>query len=532
MHYKFTIDTNRDYLFTGANHDITTYVKKFTLNFGLAMPFDPIGAGAYMELTLNNADGDFLIEQPTAKYYGRVRRGTLVRAQASLNGSTWVNLGTLKITQIIPIFADNGAHEVTLKCSDIMADFLNRDFVPPLQTNVRIDEILAKLHATAAAIWPYESYYQFIGHTSIGDGRSPFDGSVWTDFETAETTLPFYGDNLDRGQGVKVSQYVKDAVQAEIFGIYWFSPRDELFHFISRYHASDNEPVWYVTSLIMQTPRFTYGRDLVNDFSLGYYPRAIGAENSVLYSSDNVPFQIPARGTKRLTLKYRDPDNESASVGAIAVNDLVKGVDIIANTESDGSGLDKTSLLDLTLIKGAASAELIISNRKRGDPSYITTLQLRGTPITAYNKEIAYGYNDDSIFGLGSDQSTGNDRASASENLYAVSDIDFAQDYADFKVSSNSQPQQAIEKLVIRLIPDDTATETQVLNRTIGDVINVSDSYTGHDMDYMIVGEMHNVEPNTTPATHVVTYTLRPSNRSSLFVIGESTYGGGATFSF
>lgn len=531
FYYRYLLDVNRDYSFSGGLTDITGYVTRASWQFGLLASYDTLGNAAYMEIALDNSGGAFSLENSNALYYGKIRRGTMLRVQMSTNGASWTNMASLKIQQIAPSYSMNGAHEVTLKASDIMADFLAQDFVAPLQTNVRIDEILERVHTGAHAIWPYESYYQFIGHTSIGDGRAPFYGADWIDFETAETTLPYYGDNLDRGQGVKAQQYIKDATQAEIFGIYYFSPRDELFHFLSRYHASDTEPLWNITSSIIDAPRFTYARDLKNDYALGYYPRAIGAADSVLYSSDNVPFRLPTGAVKRMTLKYRDPDNESATVGALVVNDIVRGVDITAHLFEDGSGEDFSGRVSITLIKGTSSSEIIIANNRTARRDlYITTLQLRGTPLTAYNKETAYGYNDVSIYGAGADESSGNDRASASDNFYAVSNIDFAQSVADYMVNVFSQPQVAVEKLTIPVNPSDSTTQAQVMARTIGDVINLSISETGHNMDYMIVGESHSANPTTN--IHTVTYTLRPSNRAALFVWDESTYGSGDSFSF
>jgi hypothetical protein len=494
--------------------------------------YDPIGTSAYMELVLSNANGDFNLQDTSAKYYGKVRRGTLVKAQGSLDGTTWTTLSVLKISDIVPTYSMSGDHSITLKCADILKGFLDQDFIAPLQTNVRTDQVLTALHSKSNAIYPYESYYQFLDHTSIGDGRAPFEGSVWTDFETGETTFPYYGDNLDRGQGVKVGQYIKDAVQAEIFGLYWFSPRSERFKFLSRYHASDTAISWYITTAITDVPTYSYARDLVNDFALGYYPRAIGAEDSILWQSDSVPFAVTARSTKRMTAKYRDPDNPSASVGALAVNELERGVDFIANSEADGSGEDWTRFITITLLKGTASSELVIYNRKEGDPAYLTTLQVKGTPITAYNKEIAYAYNDNSVFGLGSDQTTGNDRAATSENLFAVSGIDFAQAYADFKVNAFGDPLFVIERLNIVVKSEDTTTQAQVLARSIGDVINFVDIENSHNLDYMIVGESHNIIPNTVPAMHTVTYTLRPTSRGALFILDESTSDGGDIFSF
>lgn len=532
FYYKILLDVQRDYSFVGigqAYSDITSRAKRMAFQYGMATAYDYLGSPAYLELTLDNSDGAFLLEQPSAAYYGKVRRGTMVRVQMSTDGSTWTNMTTLKIQEIMPVFVFDGSHEVTLKCSDIMSDFLNKDFVAPLQTNVTTDAVLTKAHTGAAAIWPYESYYQFIGHTSIGDGRAPFYGADWIDFETGETTFPFYGDNLDRGQGTKLQQYIKDAVQAEIFGMYFFSPRSETFKFLSRYHASDTAVSWNVTSSIMDAPKYTYGRDLVNDFALAYYPRAIGAEGTVLYESDNLPITLAALETKRIVVRYRDPANETASVGALEIIEPVRGTDIIANTQSDGSGNTVGARLVVTIIKGASSSEIILSNR-RNKPTYITTLQLRGTPLTTYNREQVFAINDDSIFGDGADETTGNDRKSGFENIYAISNADFAQAYANYKVSAFGQPQQVIEKLVIPVNPSDLDTQAKVLSKTVGDVINVVDSYTGHDMDYMIVGEAHTASPNT--YLHTVTYTLRPTNRASLFTLDESTYGGGASFSF
>jgi len=531
LYYRILIDTLRDYSFAGYGNDVSIYTRKITWSQGLMGVYDLIGSPAYLEVTLSNAGGQFSLEDTTALYYGKLRRGTMVRVQLSRNGATWTNKCTLKINQIIPGYSNDGTHTITLKCSDILQEFLAQEYVAPLETNIKANEAINTLHTSRAAIWPYESYYQFIGHTSIGDGRAPFYGPDWVDLEGGETTLPYLGDNLDRGQGVSVQQYIKDAVGAEIFGFYLFNATYELFQFFSRYHAADTAVRWYITSAITDAPRFTYARDLVNDFAFSYFPRAIGAADSVLYSSDNVPIELGGRQTKRMTIKYRDPDNPSATVGALLVNDIVRGVDIITNSAADGSGTNLDTKIDITLIKGTASSELVITNRRRASSTYITTLQVRGTPLTTYNKETVYGYNDNSIFGLGSDETSGNDRKSGSESLFAVSDTDFAQAYADFRVNVFGEPQQVIERLTIPVKENDIATQTQIMETTIGDVINYVDSKTHHNTDYMIVGESHTVEGQS-ERQHSATYTLRPTNRANMFIVGTSTLDSGNTFTF
>lgn len=530
FYYRIKLDTERDASFTGYHNDITVYVANLRWQSGLTTAWDVLANPAYLELTLANQSGDFALENTSAKYYGKLRRGNLVKVEMAVTLSTWVTMVVLKISDLVPIYSRDGNHQVIVKCKDIMSDFLSQTFIPPLQTDVRIDQILDELHAGAAALWPYETYYQFIGHSSIGDGRAPFYGPDLTDFETAETTLPFFGDNLDRGNGVTAQQYLKDAVEAEIYGIYWFSVRDELFHFLSRYHASDTASSWTIDDTVMDIPSYSFGRDLVNDFAFSYFPRAIGDEHSILFQSDNVPFSIAARSYKQMILKYRDPNNESATVGALAVDDMVKGTDFIANQEQDGSGDDWTRFLSVTLYKGASSTKAIFFNRKVGDPAYITTLQLRGTPITAYNKETVFGYNDTSIAGDGLDNSTGNDRKSLSQTLSAISDTDFAQDYANYRVNTFAEPAQVLERIGITVKETDTVTRNQILNRTIGDVITVNDRNTGHLLDYMIVGEIHAATPHD--GIHNTTYIVRPTNKGALFILDSSYSNDGDTLSF
>lgn len=532
IQYRIVLDTQRDYSFTGYYNNILPYVKRVTWQYGALAPYDSIGASAYMEIVLNNAKGEFDMQNPSARYYGKLRRGTLVGVFATVPNYLEYQQCILKIQDKVPVYKMDGSHELILKCTDVSQDFFNKDFIAPLLTNVRVDEILTAAHAGTNAIWPYEGYYQFLDHTSLDDGRELFDGTIWVDFDTAETELAFYGDNLDRGQGVKVQEYIKNAVMAEAGGLYFYSPKTSVFTFLSRYHAEEQDVSWNITTAITAEPIYTEGRDLKNDFSLSYYPRAIGAENTVLWESDNLPLRIAGRDTKRITMKYRDPDNPDAAVGALVVNDIVKGTDIISNSLEDGSGSNQDNRIDITLVKGAASSEIVISNRRRGNPVFIQTLQVRGTPITAYNKETVYSYNDDSVFGLGSDASTGNDRASASETLNAVSDTDFAQAYADYIVSVFGDPIVSVERLTVYVKAADAPTQRKILITDVGDVINFTDTKNHHDTDYMIVGQQHTISPNTEPPMHTVSYTLRPTARGALFIIGESYSNGGDILSF
>lgn len=509
--YRVEIDSERDWTFNNPQDDISNYLESLSWNFGLQEPFRSIATPASMQLKLHNFNGDLDLDNSSALYYDKMRAGTLVRVSI-WDGDEYVVRAVMKMKPPVPKI-EGLDKKLYIEATDILSRFLDMEFVAPLQTNVRIDEALDLLHASDKAIYPYESYYQFAGHTSIGDGKGPFYGPDFTDFEDSVTTLLFIGDNLGRENKLRVQNYVRDAVDAEMNAIFFFDCRGEKFKFLNRNHATETDVSW----VLIDSFEAVYAKPdkyMCNLFTVNYFPRRIGAEGTLLYESDSVPIRINARATQKLTLRYKDADNPSAAVGALDVLMPVVGTDIIANSAEDGSGEDWSRFLILSLVKGAASSELTIFNRKRGDPAYITSLSLYGTPIVIENKESITEINDDSIFR--------HERMPDYKNLYAVSSLDDAQAFARFMVDSFGEPRDMIETLTVYATEENGA---QVIHRTIGDVITVIDNQKGHEDDYMIVGERHRALPMQ--GLHAVTYTLRSTGSGSLFTLGTSYYDEG-----
>ena len=167
------------------------------------------------------------------------------------------------------------------------------------------------------------------------------------------------------------------------------------------------------------------GENMVNDYRLNYVPRAVGTPASVIYQG-NVPIKINAQSRRDFKIRYTDPDNASANVGAMDVIRPEAGFDVIGNTHEDGLGTDVSSLLTLGVFTaGAGSAEFYIENTTL-DPIWITKFEVRGTPIINYETEQVRTYDGNSVYD--------NDRHPRTETIKSISTYADAVDYALFVI--------------------------------------------------------------------------------------------------
>lgn len=523
--YTVEIDTQRDGTFGDALDDVTDYVEMIDWRAGLTEPWGQVAPSATMRLLLSNTDGRFSTHDSSAAYYGLLSRGMLVRIRATY-GVTTETLCVLKTKDIDikPVGAGTSASNVvTLICTDIMPKLLQTQYEAPLLFDVRIDEALTMVYDNATIIYPYEGSSFYIGVDSIGGSKLLFENDV-TDFDEAYTTLPYIGDNMDKGRGIQAQAYIKDVVAAEPNSIFFFQPRDELFKFYNQFHnhVLSNAPTVLNASkhsfemadyakIIMR-----HGENLINDYRLNYSPRKIGSAGTVIYESSSVPVSIPPSESRDFTFRYYDPDNPSAKIGAMDVIEPVMGFDIIGNQFEDGSHNDLTYLLSVTRFEaGAGSVKLTVHNSWVDQAVYITTFQIRGTPIISYEMEQVTAHDGISI--------SQNDRHAKADTIKSVSNVDKAQSYADFMVNTFATPQTYIRS--VDFVADEArdAIALQLLQRTIGDIVTLADD-TGVDKNYMIVGEKHTLPSKT--EVHNISWVLRPTDKGAPFIIGTSEIGG------
>ena len=528
LNKRFYIDTGRDNTFASGLDNVTAYVENSNWTYGHTDVWQPVAPTATLGMTINNSSGKFSQVDTGADYYGKLRKGTLVKVTV-FHDYTETTMCVLKIDSVRPISTVKYGQEYQFQitCIDPTVQLYEKPVNIPLLEDVRGDEILTSIIDQTPFVYPYDSAYFNIGTDSIDGTTEIYDyASIGlTDFEQAYVTVPFSGDATDRGKETNLNQMLGDVMLAERTGLLFWDVKAEALSFKHRYHnkIAVKSPYSARTSSATFTPEQIasaqkYSQQVMNSMDVNYYPRKIGAASSIVANKRNVPFVFRAQDTKTFKLRYYDPDNDSALVGAKDVIIPQNSIDIIANSAEDGSGSDWSEFLILqSFMAHGEFAEVTYFNRKVGDPAYVTTMQLRGTPIIAYQKETVTVTNHDSRYLY--------DKQERTDNVRLISDFDTATEYGVFWTNVLSTNTQYFRSITI---PIKDSTPASVVNNIVtlepGDVITVRDEYYT-DKDYMIVGISHSdIAQRDTPAQ--TTYMLRPVENAIPFIIDESSING------
>jgi len=130
-----------------------------------------------------------------------------------------------------------------------------------------------------------------------------------------------------------------------------------------------------------------YTRFRVTDYPRTIVPRASlsGPVASLGISSGRAAL-LPGQSIA-ITLNYTDPANRGSFIGATNIVPPAATTDYTANTAPDGSGLDCTGSLSVTLTAWASAAKLLVT-LGGAQAAYITKLQVRGDAVFALNPAI------------------------------------------------------------------------------------------------------------------------------------------------
>lgn len=515
---ELDVDDDRTYSSGLAVLENVTYLE---WSAGMNQPYQSISVPAHMRLTLSNVDGRYSQDDSSADYYGLLHPGRLVRVRTIYNGNT-ETMTELRITDVSESFGEYLLYPaVQLICMDKIKELLDMEYYPPLQQDVRGDEVLTKLHETATVVWPNNRAYFFVGQDSIDGPKEIYTSADDTDFDEARTTLDWVGDHLGQGKGQGNAQrLIRDVLKAEVFGMYYFQPRTGKYCFRNRHHSKNATNMTtfrtdgdYLINAQTSNGRNPYGMGPLNKLELTYKPRSQGAAGSVLWSSEDLPLQLNPGKPRKVRGRYYDPENDSARVGAVDVIAPQIGIDYIANRQPNGSGADLTRLLAVSWTISGSSIEYVFTNPDV-QKIYVTTLQVRGTPLISYKDETVTAQNDDSFYAY--------DGFAASDALI-ISDGDTAQSIADMMVNLFAEPLKTIDRISL-VVSEAIADVVQGL--TISDKITVRNSNQTHDADYIIMGETHRVQIGD--GKHEIHYVLRAVGAMSLFTIDTDVIDGPA----
>lgn len=442
--------------------------------------------------------------------YRMINKGMLVRLRGTLNGDTrqYFEGRILDIQHQLDPQRGNVMATLIVQCPT--DELMRAQFQPKLLEDVTAKEILQYLFDRALIRYPYSSQHALLDVQGCYelDSVSLFDHDLIT-ADTGITEHEFVGDTADRGQGVSAYGFIKDAIEAECGGRFFWS-RAGQYEFHNRHRDLLNDTVTgTLSSADWMNPTYKQGNDQANKVTIRFFTRKVGAAGSVVWIMPGLPIQLRNGNQRAVTARYNDPDNENAKVGIKDEITPFPGTDFTFNTAEDGSGTDVSGRISVSVNWGATNAKIVFSNNS-GLDAWLTYAQLRATPLITIEDEVSAS-DGDSI--------RDHELREYPMELRLLSDRNTAQGYAHFRVGRFKYPIPHLESITLYAQSNST-TQTAAHTYTVGTIIAVTDNYTGHDQDYVIVGEHHNYQHAS--GIHQVVYTLKPYSRELFAVLNQT----------
>ena len=473
--FRVLVDWDRDQAYSG---DITSDVIGAAFSDGIQSYPGEFASPAQAIIQLNNRDGKWSPLNPASALYGKNFIGTLVKIVGTYSGTDYVQF--IGLIRTLTTTANDLMAVTEMVVTDSMDRLLDVTYQPPLQTNVTTGAAIQEMFDRAVDIYPYRADYA-IADYAIADSCIVYSADH-VNIEAGETTLAYAGDVDGGTTGIAAQQFLRLMTSAEMGGRFFYDARVGQYVFQNRSHDNRNVPDSFSTlEGVIETPppNYVYGDDLVNAVDVNYQPRMVGTPASVVYEMENLPRRISAGERYSFSARYKDPNNDQAQVGVQDGVPLVKYVDYVIDDDGTGSGDDMIPLMDVVVSYLAREAQVTVNNNDPARDAYITTFQLRATPLLQLPNEVAHSFD------------------AASAQLYnksyrslsnpALTDGGNAQLMADYYVLRRSTPTGRIDRTLIHSGYSATAS-VQALSYSVGTPVTVSSSKAGIDERYVVIG--------------------------------------------
>lgn len=446
--------------------------------------------------------------------YAVISNGMLLRIRYDTGGG-YSQYFIGRITSIAPVVDPQSGQiqgqSVTLTVEDPMLELLDLEYAPELLEDVRVDEVLTNIFQDAITPWPYASSGWLLGIQGASElGQTTIlHNTAFTSFDTGQTSFTYVGDAADRGSGVSAQGYIRDLLAAEGGGRFFWDGRAGAFAFHSRHRDplnTVNSGTYTDASFVTVQPVF--GTDLVNDITINYQARSVGDPETVIWTLKNTPMRLSGNSKRTITAQYTAVGDDKLRIGAKDYVPPVRGIDLIADTQENGEGQDATSQIEINIEWGATSAKVTYTNTNGGD-IYIISAQLRATPLTARD-ETYTAQNGDSIRKYAR-------RPAPPMDIRLLNDRNFVEQLGIHTVNKLGEPFTRFES--VSFIVKSATQETMATARTIGNVIAVTESWTGHSRSYVLVGEEHTYAAGAAN-THTVRWILKPLDTVKYWILG------------
>ena len=523
--HDFYIDWGRDGTYGHASANVTAIVEAFDCAGGMTTYNQEMGQAAMAAITLRNDAGQWLMDNVGAAYYSLLKRGVLIRWRLTYGGTTqqmWAGRIAGASVPNLSAFAAN--KQVMLQASDWTDDMVAGTYAPKLTEDVRVDTELATVMESGAVPMPYASSGWVLGYSTLEVNTTLIDMSGYYEFDTAQETLEYVGDESGTEQGTSAFGYIQDLVMAEMGGRFLYDPRATKYRFRDRQRDLRTSTVTatLTAALLAQTstsgvqmPPLVWGDTMVSSVALSYELRTAGAAGSVIWTAENLPRLLRAGKDTRYSVRFRDPDALSPC-GATDVLYPVAGTDYTANAASDGTGADMLTYLRVLTEINARGASIRVFNTHATTDLYVRLMQIRGTPLVISDRRTVEKKDAANIGAHGL-------RHVPADVPYA-SDERTVESYAKILLAGGN-PISRFSQATFDAWTHDTLMQ-YARDVDIGERVKINlsgDSWTEHSRDYIVVGYRYTIHSGK-PSLGI-TWILKPVVAARGWILEDAVCG-------
>ena len=485
--WTIAVDWGRNGNFTDTNDSITDRVIETIWFVGQKQPYQEVADNSILTLLIDNSDGRFSPENASSPLYGSLVPLRPLRVTAD-DGTTEHIMWQGWLESLRPAPGRYGKRIVQILAHGPMPFYMDVETKIKLQENKRTDEIIAELIKEVIIPPALTSAWVLgrVGYSNLGHSTYLASLTQFSVLDTGRKTLELAADNWVRQGGMAdqkqdtfdVYRAIRDVTAAER-GKFLFS-REGKALFWNRHHTldlgADTTPDATLDDT-MQGMDYTYAdlERMKNEIIVTCHPRTISANNqeTLWELTDGQTIRINAEEEYTLEIRYRDASDNRIGGREVGYADL--------EFDERGAG---TGDVTLTVEAKANSAKLKFKNNHAQKPALANKLRVIGQKITDQGEMDATATDSASIVDYG--------RRVLRLNLPSVDTLEEAQYIADFERRRRGQPRGDVAS--IGLMSHSTQggnLHDQQLARTLGDLVQIKETQTGHDSRYWVIGEMH-----------------------------------------
>ncbi len=495
--FKFLIDWNNDGDFSDANEDVTEFVQNASWSLGFSEPYQHVAGETRLDLRLRNTDKRFSPENESSPMAGSMLPQRLVKIQNTASGTVDMYLGYIESINPVP----GERNELSTQIVGVgVKQFLQRqEYYSPFFEGVTSDTVIEDIliNTSLPPTFGNSLIIDLVGHNLIDTHYITTSSSI-LDSEVGKTTFDFVGDTWE--DGVSAVQAISDLVNSDRG--WFFQSREGSAVYWNRHHLMSNDTLLGTVDNTWADMDYRYGMaDIINIVRVGNYPRSISAGSAETLWELEKNRAVQADGTVVFRARYREQDSDAQVAGRNVTEPNLGDSSLVI----DPVGASHVFSVDES---NARSMKISIVNDGNKELD-VTTLIVKGQKVTTYNREEVEAVDSVSLVLYGKQVMTINNRL--------LDDEAYAANLGNYELAQRKDARGVVRSIGINR--RNSANEDMMINRSIGDWIQVVDDQTDHDGEYIIMGERHRWEDGD---WHTVDYILQPGDTQNYIFIDET----------